>query len=166
MQHLGPRQLGQALGVSESSVKRWADQGEIVTHRTSGGHRRIALAEAIRFIRESGLPVVDPAFSGPPGCRTSRREPAATRARPAFVRLVEHLKRLDCHLVIGGREQPRGLGHGLRGVQAVGPMAELVAFAEGLRASMSPAKGGGDPARSTPDAPSMGARGAQEVARD
>ena len=85
MQHLGPRQLGQALGVSESSVKRWADQGEIVTHRTSGGHRRIALAEAIRFIRESGLPVVDPGILGAAGM-PDEQEGACRDAREAGVR--------------------------------------------------------------------------------
>ncbi len=38
-----PKQVGRALDVSESSLKRWCDNGEIATQYTAGGHRRIAL---------------------------------------------------------------------------------------------------------------------------
>src|SRR4051794_1585032 len=65
MKHaLSPKDLASALGVSESSLKRWADEGLIQVSRTSGGHRRISIAEAIRYIRQSGLPVVDPQALG------------------------------------------------------------------------------------------------------
>lgn len=37
------------LGVSESTIRRWADAGEIRSYRTSGGHRRI-LAEDLKHI--------------------------------------------------------------------------------------------------------------------
>lgn len=37
------------LGVSESTIRRWADTGEIRSYRTSGGHRRI-LEEDLRAI--------------------------------------------------------------------------------------------------------------------
>ena len=37
------------LGVSESTIRRWADAGEIRSYRTSGGHRRI-LEEDLRGI--------------------------------------------------------------------------------------------------------------------
>ena len=50
-QTLTSRQFAEAMGVSESSVKRWVDEGEIVAHRTAGGHRRIPMAAAVRFIR-------------------------------------------------------------------------------------------------------------------
>lgn len=40
------------LGVSESTVRRWADAGEVHSYRTSGGHRRI-LEEDLRQIVES-----------------------------------------------------------------------------------------------------------------
>lgn len=39
----------QILGVSESTIRRWADTGEIRSYRTSGGHRRI-LEEDVRHI--------------------------------------------------------------------------------------------------------------------
>jgi len=60
MRDLSPRDLARSLGVSESSVKRWVDDGALAAMRTTGGHRRIALAEAVRFIRETGAPVVRP----------------------------------------------------------------------------------------------------------
>src|SRR5690242_3719305 len=60
MRHLSPRDLADALGVSESSLKRWVDAGKLAAFRTEGGHRRIAVSEALRFIRETGAPVARP----------------------------------------------------------------------------------------------------------
>ncbi|MEO0963699.1 MAG: B12-binding domain-containing protein [Planctomycetota bacterium] len=57
---LSPKEVALAIGVSESSLKRWADAGRIRVRRTAGGHRRIAIQEAIRFARENGFPVVRP----------------------------------------------------------------------------------------------------------
>jgi methanogenic corrinoid protein MtbC1 len=61
---LSPKALAQAIGSSESSLKRWADEGRIHVARTAGGHRRIALTEALRFVRESGLSLVQPEAVG------------------------------------------------------------------------------------------------------
>ncbi len=60
MRLLSTRELADALGVSESSLKRWVDAGKIQASRTEGGHRRIELAEAMRFIRATGTPLVKP----------------------------------------------------------------------------------------------------------
>lgn len=60
MRLLSPRQFAHALGVSESSLKRWVDAGKITAARTDGGHRKIALSEAVRFIRETGAPLARP----------------------------------------------------------------------------------------------------------
>ena len=64
---LSPRDLAAAIGVSESSLKRWVDSGLLTASRTTGGHRRIALREAIRFIRKSKSPIVQPDLLGIPG---------------------------------------------------------------------------------------------------
>lgn len=60
MRLLSTRDLAEALGVSESSLKRWVDAGKIAASRTEGGHRRIQLSEAMRFIRSSGTPLLRP----------------------------------------------------------------------------------------------------------
>lgn len=49
--------LGRAstlLGVSHSTVRRWADAGEIRAYRTSGGHRRILEEDVRQFMAQSG----------------------------------------------------------------------------------------------------------------
>ncbi len=74
MRFLSTRELADALGVSESSLKRWVDAGKISASRTEGGHRRIQIAEAMRFIRETGAPLARPELLDLP-------EVAAARAR-------------------------------------------------------------------------------------
>lgn len=61
-----PRQLAEAIGVSESSLKRWSDAGKIEVSRTEGGHRRITIGEAVRFIRDTRAHVVRPELLGLP----------------------------------------------------------------------------------------------------
>jgi MerR family transcriptional regulator, light-induced transcriptional regulator len=61
---LTPKDLADAIGVSESSLRRWVDSGAIRTSRTPGGHRRIALAEAIRFVRSTRAAIVRPELLG------------------------------------------------------------------------------------------------------
>lgn len=63
---VSPRELAEAIGVSESSLKRWADDGRLEFSRTAGGHRRIAIGEAIRFVRSIQAPVVRPELLGLP----------------------------------------------------------------------------------------------------
>lgn len=63
-QHLTPREVADALGVSESSVKRWADEGRIGATRTGGGHRRIDVEEVIRFVRRNNASVSSPEILG------------------------------------------------------------------------------------------------------
>ena len=67
MKHLiTPKQVAQAIGVSESSLKRWCDRGILTTVRTAGGHRRLALDDVIQFLRESGHNLVRPELLGLP----------------------------------------------------------------------------------------------------
>jgi len=65
MKHLlSPREVAAAIGVSESTLKRWTDDGLIRATRTAGGHRRIPINEAIRFVRESQARIVNPTILG------------------------------------------------------------------------------------------------------
>ncbi|MDX1384023.1 MAG: helix-turn-helix domain-containing protein [Thermoanaerobaculia bacterium] len=61
---LTPKDLADAIGVSESSIKRWADEGKLRATRTAGGHRRIAIADAIRFVRATEAILVRPEILG------------------------------------------------------------------------------------------------------
>lgn len=65
-QLLSPKQVARAIGVSESSLKRWCDQGLIRTVRTVGGHRKMPLAEVLRFVREREQSLVSPEVLGLP----------------------------------------------------------------------------------------------------
>lgn len=53
---LTPRQVAEAIGVSESSVKRWCDIGRLRTVRTPGGHRRIPVEAVLDFTRRGDGP--------------------------------------------------------------------------------------------------------------
>jgi excisionase family DNA binding protein len=48
---MSPAQLATIVGVSESTLKRWVDAGLLRAQKTAGGHRRIALADALAFLR-------------------------------------------------------------------------------------------------------------------
>ena len=101
MNVLSTKELASAIGVSESSIKRWADEGTIRCARTAGGHRRIPLAEAIRFVRDSRAPLVRPELLGLPGI-----DAAAARAG-------DEAELLRGYLVDGAESQVRGLVQGM-----------------------------------------------------
>jgi excisionase family DNA binding protein len=61
---LSPKDLADAIGVSESSVKRWVDNGVVHATKTAGGHRRIPINEAVRYLRESQSALVNPESIG------------------------------------------------------------------------------------------------------
>lgn len=65
-QLLSPKQVASSIGVSESSLKRWCDQGLLSTERTPGGHRRLRIDEVLRFLREQKHPLVRPEVLGLP----------------------------------------------------------------------------------------------------
>ncbi|HYP52226.1 MAG TPA: helix-turn-helix domain-containing protein [Pyrinomonadaceae bacterium] len=50
---LTSRETARLLGVSEASVKRWADSGLLPTEKTAGGHRRFRPEDVARFRREN-----------------------------------------------------------------------------------------------------------------
>lgn len=77
---LTPKQLARAIDVSESSVKRWCDKGLISTQYTAGGHRRLAMADVLEFLRTGKHKIVHPEALGlPPTSGQSTR--VLSRAR-------------------------------------------------------------------------------------
>jgi excisionase family DNA binding protein len=72
---LTSKEAARVLGVSEASVKRWADSGLLPMEKTAGGHRRFR-PEDVAVVRRAGLSDDD--------SRLRRKRPAAVlRARPA-----------------------------------------------------------------------------------
>lgn len=61
-----PKQVANAIDVSESSVKRWCDKGDIPTQYTAGGHRRIGLSGLIEFLRTRNCAIAKPELLGLP----------------------------------------------------------------------------------------------------
>jgi excisionase family DNA binding protein len=84
---LSPKQVADAIGASESSVKRWCDQGRLTTVKTAGGHRRISVQEALRFARKQRYAVVEPRLLGLPA--TNRR--TSWKTKDCADRLVDAL---------------------------------------------------------------------------
>src|SRR6185295_13435922 len=82
---LTPRELADAIGASESALRRWVDAGDIHMSRTAGGHRRIPVQEAIRFIRESGATVVRPEILGLAGLESAPMIPPTRANAPSTV---------------------------------------------------------------------------------
>ncbi len=57
---LTPKQVAQAIGVSESSIKRWCDAGSLAFELTAGGHRRLPIADVFQFVRQQGITLANP----------------------------------------------------------------------------------------------------------
>ncbi|WP_166822294.1 helix-turn-helix domain-containing protein [Thalassoroseus pseudoceratinae] len=105
-ENLTPRQVAQAIGVSESSLKRWCDRGVIETVRTAGGHRRLPRSAVLSFIRENGHELADPQVLGLPknGGQGTR---VATSARGDFMNALvagqeEYARQVIWDLYLGG----------------------------------------------------------------
>ncbi|MCA9039593.1 MAG: cobalamin B12-binding domain-containing protein [Planctomycetaceae bacterium] len=60
------KEIATALGVSQSSIKRWSDSGELEMIQTSGGHRRISIVSLIQFLRQTQRLLVEPQVLGLP----------------------------------------------------------------------------------------------------
>ncbi|HEY0981151.1 MULTISPECIES: B12-binding domain-containing protein [unclassified Schlesneria] len=70
---LSPKQVARAIGLSESSIKRYCDQGAIHFVRTLGGHRKLPLSDVLRFVKEREHVIVVPGALGLP-TRSQRSE--------------------------------------------------------------------------------------------
>src|SRR5688572_31280692 len=103
---LTPRDLAEAIGASESSVRRWVDAGQVKLSRTAGGHRRIPLAEAVRFIRQSRATLVRPDLLGLGEITTIAAERGGRRSSRADDNEAERLYQA---LVNGDRMLARGI---------------------------------------------------------
>lgn len=90
-----PKQVARALGVSESSLKRWCDRGLIDTRRTGGGHRRISLREVYRFLRQHDHDLVEPELLGLPAARGTGPR-CVVRARDHLLQALQRGEEQAC----------------------------------------------------------------------
>jgi methanogenic corrinoid protein MtbC1 len=72
-----PKQVARAIGVSESSLKRWCDRGLIPTVCTAGGHRRLPVQGVLDFIKSSQRTLINPEALGLPSPLGGRRRSLA-----------------------------------------------------------------------------------------
>lgn len=94
-----PKQIAQAIGVSESSLKRWCDKGLIDTHRTAGGHRRLLLREVLDFIREKGYTLEDPQLLGLPA-GLGQGEASLEKLRDPFYQALKQGDEMQCRRIV------------------------------------------------------------------
>ncbi len=57
MTYLSTHEVAALINVTESTIKRWADEKLIPCHRTLGGHRKFLLQDVLRFADENAYPV-------------------------------------------------------------------------------------------------------------
>lgn len=94
-QFFSPREVAVAIGVSESSLKRWVDKGLIAAAKTGGGHRRLQLDSVLRYIREERMCIAQPEVIGlPPG--TGVAPPSDQGAVAEFLRGLSTGDEVSC----------------------------------------------------------------------
>ncbi|RLS39888.1 MAG: MerR family DNA-binding transcriptional regulator [Planctomycetota bacterium] len=82
---VSPKQVAQAIGVSESSLKRWCDQGLIETVRTAGGHRRLAVSSVMGYLQKSGHRLIAPEVLGLPPLTVGAGQRSLSKAQTALI---------------------------------------------------------------------------------
>ena len=65
-----PKKVAAAIGVSESSLKRWCDAGTVKAVKSPGGHRKIMRSEVVAFVSRSSYRLRDPLSVGLPDINT------------------------------------------------------------------------------------------------
>ena len=97
-----PKQVASALSVSESSVKRWCDRGDIRTDRTIGGHRRIPLDFLLEFLEATNRRIVNPVAIG-----FERSDGKLSRISTNQVHQTELLAQFEKSLISGAESECR-----------------------------------------------------------
>lgn len=108
---LSPKQVASALGVSESSLKRWCDKGLLLTVRTAGGHRRLMADAVVQFVRQSGQRLIRPEVLGLPS-NTGQGPLVVERGREQLVAALvegdaERCRRIVFDLYLSGQSVVR-----------------------------------------------------------
>jgi excisionase family DNA binding protein len=57
MTYLSTQEVAGLINVTETTVKRWADEGKIPCHKTLGGHRKFLLKDIVQFAEANVYPL-------------------------------------------------------------------------------------------------------------
>jgi excisionase family DNA binding protein len=57
MRYLSTQAVAGLMDVTETTVKRWADEGRILCHRTLGGHRKFRMSDVVQFAEQHDYPL-------------------------------------------------------------------------------------------------------------
>lgn len=85
---VSPKVASRALGVSESTFKRWCDRELLQVTRTIGGHRKVAINEVMRLARLQGRPLAAPELLGLPSRGTASAGDASEDAQTLAAALL------------------------------------------------------------------------------
>ncbi len=94
-----PKQVARAIGASESSLKRWCDQGVLKTTKTTGGHRRISLDAVFSFLRSQDRVLENPDILGLP-VSSGAGERVVERARKKLLESIQSGDATMCRRLI------------------------------------------------------------------
>ena len=99
-----PKQVAQAIGVSESSLKRWCDKGLLQTEKTAGGHRRLTIDAVVKFVRSTGQQLLRPELIGLVAAEGKATRDKSTAAVVAALTAGDDqaLRRVVLELYLGG----------------------------------------------------------------
>lgn len=82
------------LGVSDSTLRAWADAGELPSHRTPGGHRRFSEADlAVLLVTPGAVSDVGQALAGKALTRIRRRMETPSRPSATWTALFSDAER-------------------------------------------------------------------------
>ncbi len=98
----GPRTLtaseaAAVIGVSVATIRGWADQGRLPSHRTVGGHRRFEVDELKRWLTERGAALPEP--------RRLARRPRDVPACPELARWLNSRASAITDRVLAGYDE-------------------------------------------------------------
>ena len=59
IKYVSVKEAANMLSVSASTVRRWTNDGKLVSARTDGGHRRIDFVSILSMMKRLGIPYAD-----------------------------------------------------------------------------------------------------------
>ena len=94
-----PMEVATALGVSQSSIRRWCDSGKLKSIRTAGGHRKLSIDAIMQFVRDTGQQISQ---AGLLGVSQLRRQTSFAEIVPEFVAGLQNDDQAFCCSVLRG----------------------------------------------------------------